>query len=1021
MISWLKKHFSLTPELKRFLQQQKNTLAFLKKKKFLDRPYFLLIGPRYAGKTSLLRTANIKFSFEKKIESDEPLMPTKNVDWSVSSNAIYLDMAGISAVPHKHFLTQQTLLTKLLKKRFHKAPHGIILTFSLADIWHISRHKQLASLTPLKKQLTLLRKVFKQDIPLFLIINKCDLISGFREFFSTLCRDERYQIWGIPFQQTTASPTEQFIPAFHSLNKRLQQQLLPRLQQELNGDQQLLISEFALQFPLLRQKIMPLLNELEPFNQSMVGVFFTSAIQKASVLPTEASALDYSLGTALIHVQQSCRKSFFAHDLLSQWILQNTFPATQKSMPRDHQGLLAIALRLAVIGVIAGSFAIYLINFREQVHTLNQLQLTLANNASSWQSLSPNAPLQDRLSALASIKKLLLAIPTKRSEPFELLSGPDKAIQHLQQQTLAIYHQQIQVLLWPFITQDFVATLNDPASSPTLVYKTLKAYLMISRLEKYDANYLTTLTREIWRLHLLDGQRQVFLPYLTDIFAQPTFIAPDRTLINHIRSQLSQLPINDLAYLIFNDQLGANQTLSLNLTQNKQITTVFAFQNPAMTIPEKYTAIVPSDHIQQLANQSAKEATEGNEILGKITAQSTTSFSSIAQAVMTQYYADYAKAWQDFLNNIMIAPFSTPDQLNQALTLLAGDRSLLLQLLTIIQHNVPTAALAINPELKTISTLTTDHSMDNTIAIIEQLRRDMNNQLNLDTSGAAAFDFAANRIRNQGYHDTISQLAHLSSQYPEPLKSWLYTIAANTWQASLMQTKNYISQQWQDVITTPYQAQCANRYPLYPTATNDLNLDSFDYFFAPHGLLDDFFEHYLSPFVDTTNLPWKFKNLDGYQLGFSDATLQLFQKIHTVQQAFFKRNENHPSVPFTLKPVAFEDNVSKITIALGAQQFTFNSNSTPTSFTWPDDTNTQTAQITLENKKGQQEILQKTGTWAWFRLLQECHIVTTDDPKTYQLVFDKGGLSASMTLSFNEANNPFTLDFSHLVLPNTLG
>lgn len=1020
MIAWLKKHCRSIPELKRFAQQQKGTLAFLERKKLLDRPYFLLVGPRYAGKTSLLHTANIKFSFEKKITPNESPAPTKSIDWSVSSNAIYLDMAGTVTAPHKYFFAQQTLLARLLKKRLRKAPQGIILTLSLADIWHAPRHKQLALLAPLKKQLTLLQQAFKQDIPLFLVINKCDLMSGFREFFSTLCRDERYQVWGIPFQQTAHSPVEQFNPAFHSLNKRLQQQLLPRLQQELNGNQRLLISEFAFQFPLLRQKVISLLHELEPFKQSMAGVFFTSAIQKASILPTEEDSIDYSLGTSLIHVQQSCRKSFFVHDLLSQWILQDTFPLARKSIPYDHKNSLAIILRLLVIGAITSSFAIYLINFREQVRLLNQLQLTLATNAPAWQNLSPNAPIQDRLEALASIKKLLLSIP-EHSGPFKFLSGPDRAVQQLQQQTLTIYHQQIQALLWPFITQDFISTLNDPASSPTLVYKTLKAYLMISRLETYDANYLTTLTREIWRLHLLDGQREVFLPYLTDIFSQPTFITPDPTLISHIRTQLSQLPINDLAYLIFNDQLGIHQTLSLNLTQNKQITAVFAFQNPAITIPEKYTAAVPLDHIQQLANQSAKESAQGNAILGKITAQSTTSISSITQAVISRYYSDYANAWQDFLNNITIAPFSTPDQLNQALVLLTGDRSLLLQLLTLMQHNLPEAVLAISPELKMMSALTTNHSMDNAITAIDQLRQDMNNQLNLDTSGAAAFDFSANRIRNQGYHDTISQLIHLSSQYPEPLKSWLYTIAANTWQASLMQTKNYINQQWQNAVTIPYQAQCANKYPLYPTATNDISLDSFDYFFAPHGLLDDFFEHYLSAFVDTTSVPWKFKTLGGYQLSFSETTLQLFQQIHTVQEAFFTHNESHPSVPFTLKPAAFEDNVSKITIALGAQQFTFSSNSTPASFTWPDKTNTQTAQITLENKNGQQEVLQKTGTWAWFRLLQECHIVTTDDPKTYQLVFDKSGLSASMTLSFNNTTNPFTLDFSHLTLPNVLG
>ena len=58
-----------------------------------------------------------------------------------------------------------------------------------------------------------------------------------------------------------------------------------------------------------------------------------------------------------------------------------------------------------------------------------------------------------------------------------------------------------------------------------------------------------------------------------------------------------------------------------------------------------------------------------------------------------------------------------------------------------------------------------------------------------------------------------------------------------------------------------------NRYPFIAGSTQDVPLDDFVHLLGPGGLMDQFFDQYLKPFVDNTQLPWKWQSADHTKLG----------------------------------------------------------------------------------------------------------------------------------------------------------
>ena len=204
-------------------------------------PWYVIIGPPGSGKTTALVNSGLKFPLEQRFgkEALRGVGGTRNCDWWFTDEAVLLDTAG-------RYTTQDSdesadsagwaeflgLLTKYRKRR---PLNGIIVTLSASDLMTHSPAEREANVSAVRRRLDELNRHLRVRLPVYLMVTKCDLISGFSEYFDELGPDGRAQVWGMTFtadRSASGAAAQDFAPEFDALIERLNQRLFDRIDEE---------------------------------------------------------------------------------------------------------------------------------------------------------------------------------------------------------------------------------------------------------------------------------------------------------------------------------------------------------------------------------------------------------------------------------------------------------------------------------------------------------------------------------------------------------------------------------------------------------------------------------------------------------------------------------------------------------------------------------------------------------------------------------------------------------------------
>jgi len=161
-------------------------------------PWYVVIGPKESGKTSLLAKSSIHFILAKQ-SKDKPLSTSETCDWWVTRDIVFVDVPGsYFHIPHKN--TESTQLWRyflsLIKKcHKNKSAPGILIALNLPQLIREERTKKNQVVYDLKKRLIELSHTLNKPLPIHIVITKCDLLTGFNDFFGEGSRDEFMQPW----------------------------------------------------------------------------------------------------------------------------------------------------------------------------------------------------------------------------------------------------------------------------------------------------------------------------------------------------------------------------------------------------------------------------------------------------------------------------------------------------------------------------------------------------------------------------------------------------------------------------------------------------------------------------------------------------------------------------------------------------------------------------------------------------------------------------------------------------------
>jgi type VI secretion system protein ImpL len=1014
-----------------------------------DLPMYLMIGPSFSGKTTLLRQSELRFILEKTTTDSENIYTTNRYDWWVTSDFAIIDTPGQhfnataeeTAQPYRCFL--KTMGT------YKKQIQGIFLVLELGSIWQTNTAPLIQQI---QRQLRLLIRTLKSPLPIQIIFNQCDVLPGFKEFFDEYGKEERWQVWG--FQTTpdkrgkTPNFLDQYPKNFTQLLYRLNSQLLWKLQYEKDSMKSALISQFPSQVLQIRSHLTPFLKALCTPTKKMRfdwrGVFFTSATQKAPPKPVKTlkeTEEHLAHNHFLIASQPYKHRGFFIHNLFDHLPV----PFTPKTSHRFPIWIKGLAYAFA-IGITSFAASHLLVNFNEQTKLINTAQQTLmAYQLSTHTPENPKSTSFENTILLLNTLRRAQYTLNQQSTRFQTPLFKTLSTKDMVKETHTAYRNALEKVLLPQIAEKFTRSIRQVTEAPVnksethlrTLYRALQGYLRLQQLNQANTDDIIYSLHEsapdmsIRTLHTISA----YLRQAVELHVK--LIEPNLAIIQRARHQLTVFPKTTLAKIILETMLPNNQPLELNLENNAAAKSVFTLASPHITILSLYT----QDHFNQIypvmLRASAQAALLGNDVIGRLKTNTNDatalekSLQTLQAQVEKEYLTHYGAAWTDFLDNIQMVNFTQLDKLNEAIGILGSGQSPLLQLFDILQTQLVKPVSTQSEELQALYTFHHQQPGSKTatpqtlLAALVKLHDYLNQITTQKNTGEAALALTQLRFQNQGREDALAHLFEEIPLYPEPIRSWLNSLATNTWQLMLFEAQTYINNEWQQKILPKYYAQLDNRFPLRTLASNDITLESFQSFFSPDGIVEQFFNNHLAPFVDVHSTHWRLKTVDGGTLQLPNSTLNFFKKAAQLRNLYYGHFHQKIAIPFKIQFGKASENLDHAALTMGKQKLIHqpgtNLSQTTTTFIWPD--NKQTAEMIFYHRDGiHYERLKTEGPWSWFKLLASTQIHRDNQANQYRGTFKKDDYSLAFNLTaINKHQNPFDLKrFTDIQFPKEI-
>jgi len=247
-------------------------------------PWYIVAGTPKSGKSSLVLGSNLNFqTLPSQRQSEQKMIrPTRNIDWRVTSDAVFVDTAGRYQTEGADEDEWNSLLETVKKYRSNRPIDGMLLVADTEKILN-SDERQIEELAKvMRTRLDEAMQRFKVRFPVYLVFTHADAIEGFRDSFSTSKKEGETLVWGatIPLEKSETAHS-QFDEEYGLLQTSIMKRRLMRLSAPFPPVRQLRIFNFPLHFGAARRKLGAFVSALfrpNPFSENpfLRGYYFTS-------------------------------------------------------------------------------------------------------------------------------------------------------------------------------------------------------------------------------------------------------------------------------------------------------------------------------------------------------------------------------------------------------------------------------------------------------------------------------------------------------------------------------------------------------------------------------------------------------------------------------------------------------------------------------------------------------------------------------------------------------------------------
>lgn len=676
-------------------------------------PWYMVIGPSAAGKSTLLRNSGLHFPYQHADDIDiKGVGGTRNCDWWFSDQAVILDTAG-RYTTEDNDKSEWLEFLALLKKHRRKMPiNGIVVAISISDLltaddagmdWHVKVIRDR-----INELITNLGFVF----PLYIVFTKCDLLNGFQSFFGDLNETSRGQVWGSWLEvKPGENPGDVVDRKFGELYIRLCEWRIRKLHMQRKIQLKSQIYDFPAQFQAAAMRLLEFINLLfkdNPYQETpnFKGVYFTSGTQEGLPLQRIVGNLRQAFGYVdkkEDDVVAKNSKSYFIKNLLNDVIFKAPFDITMSRRKQIFNRWFKTATIMGCFALILGAVGAYSTSFTNNTLLLNKGQQVVENLHVVQKNA--NSTTADEFLALNDVYKQYLELKSvSDTKPWYFRMGiyhGDRQIEPLEKVLLKSMEREFLVPVANMLERklhDYAQrwqTLKSEAELAKLhgdYYDTLKVYLMLSHPKRLSNEDALPLLQASWQSLIVptnqvpnqelknafDANSQLLITKYLEHMRLPSDhnLAAAHWRINKepvrvARTQLRTPPNAEVLYTqIVKKSENQLKPLELRYTLKSRGSSYLSNEK---TLPGIFTRkgwedyasrefkiavhmasygdwVLGNEEVPDVGDSVATEANRGNAG-GKI---NVTLAKDLEQQIRQRYFADYVSKWYEFLTSIEI-------------------------------------------------------------------------------------------------------------------------------------------------------------------------------------------------------------------------------------------------------------------------------------------------------------------------------------------------------------------------------
>lgn len=668
-----------------------------------EQPWYVIIGPPGAGKTTALLNAGLRFPLAAEMGQGAVagVGGTRLCDWWFTESAVLIDTAGRYTTQDSDATVDKAgwgaFLDVLKRTRPRQPLNGVIVAIALNTIAQAPEAERSAHARAVRGRIRDLEAKLGARLPVYVMFTKADLVAGFTEYFDDLDADKREQVWGMTFPLATdeAGPVSRFSAEFALLVGRLNERLIGRLQAERSPDRRALIANFPAQVASFEPALAAFLQEafvgskLDPA-PSVRGVYLTSGTQSGTPIDRLAGALARTFGLdrqRLPSLRPEHGRSYFLAGLIKRVILGEAMLVAERPGAKRRRrflrtsGFAAICVAiLAFAGLVwqsraAGESEVErltqaLDRYEQAAHGLKLDPVGDADLPALLPLLDKARALMDDARAPSSMWRLGL------SQAGKLEAGAETVYRH------ALAYALLPRLIWRLEAQ-----IRGNLNQPDFLYEATRVYLMLGGAGPLDRGLVQEWMTLDWRQTFpgpaLAPLRESLALHLNAMLAEPLPSVPlDGELVARARAAFSRVSLAQRVYSRVKPSAAAQRVAPWKPSDALGPAGVGVFMRASgrpmtdgipgfLTVEGFHGVLLPS------LGTVAKTVASESWVLGQRMELDPNGpeLRALERDVIALYEADYIQAWDAMLADLNVVPLRNLTQAAQDLYILASPQS----------------------------------------------------------------------------------------------------------------------------------------------------------------------------------------------------------------------------------------------------------------------------------------------------------------------------------------------------------